>query len=71
MKNETCDSKISAMLTLITTHYIYIFRYTSAVEEMICECMVVNPMERPFIDQILNKTQTLAKSSSHIAWYKS
>lgn len=41
--------------------------YTSAVEEMICECMVVNPMERPFIDQILNKTQTLAKSSSHIA----
>ena len=43
------------------------FRYTSSIEELICECMVVNPMERPFIDQILNKTQTLAKSSSHIA----
>lgn len=41
--------------------------YSSAIEETVCECMVVNPMERPFIDQILNKTQTLAKSSSHVA----
>lgn len=33
--------------------------YSSTIEETIRECMVVNPMERPFIDQILNKAQAL------------
>ncbi|XP_053374565.1 serine/threonine-protein kinase 16-like isoform X2 [Mercenaria mercenaria] len=33
--------------------------YSSSIEETIRECMVVNPMERPFIDQILNKAQTV------------
>ncbi|KAL4222069.1 Serine/threonine-protein kinase 16 [Mactra antiquata] len=38
--------------------------YTSSVEDVIQECMVVNAMERPFIDQILNKVQILCNKSS-------
>lgn len=38
--------------------------YSSALEEVIRDCMVINAMERPFIDQILNKVQTLCNKNS-------
>lgn len=38
--------------------------YSTSIEETIRSCMVVNPMERPFIDQILNKAQTMCNKNS-------
>lgn len=37
--------------------------YTRALEETICWLMTVNPMERPFIDQVLDRV----KSAGYVA----
>lgn len=38
-------------------------RFSSSLEEIVKECLIANPIERPFIDEILNKVQAMCNRS--------
>jgi len=48
----------------ISNTYCLYYSYSCAVEECIRMCLVVNPMERPFIDKVLTKVDMLNMPSN-------